>query len=235
MKVRVTAIHLEEALSQLPFTTLSELGIKELQRFRCKASADERYCLEILHRALVYQTDEAWSTLQECFSEAIRVWIRNHPSSDVALLGDSEENYIAQTFLRFWFAVHDQHLEFSTLRAALRYLHATLSGLITDTLRSHLRLRSREVPLPEPGLADEPYAEGPLESEDLWESIQLLLLNERERCIFYLLYCCGLKPREVVIRCSQEFDDVKEIYRLNTNIIERLRRNRERLAHNHHL
>jgi hypothetical protein len=31
------------------------------------------------------------------------------------------------------------------------------------------------------------------------------------------------------MRCSQEFDDVKEIYRLNHNIIERLRRNRVRL------
>jgi hypothetical protein len=32
-------------------------------------------------------------------------------------------------------------------------------------------------------------------------------------------------------RCSQEFADVKEIYRLNTNIIERLRRNCDRLRH----
>ncbi len=45
----------------------------------------------------------------------------------------------------------------------------------------------------------------------------------------YLLYYCGLKPREIVLRCPQEFDDVKEIYRLNHNIIERLRRNQDRL------
>jgi len=34
-----------------------------------------------------------------------------------------------------------------------------------------------------------------------------------------------------VIHCSREFDDVKEIYRLNHNIVERLRRNRDRLRH----
>jgi hypothetical protein len=225
------AINKDEALSQLPLTTLSELGSNELQRFRCKASSEERYCVEIVRRALVEQTDEAWSVLQQCFSEPIRVWIRSHPSSDVALLLDSEENYLAQTFSRFWYAVRDQHVEFSTLSAALRYLHATLSGLITDTLRSHLRLRSRVVPLPEPGLSGEPSAEDSLESESLWESIQTLLIDERERRLCYLLYCCGLKPREIVTRCSEEFDDVKAIYRLNHNIIERLRRHSERLRY----
>jgi hypothetical protein len=225
------AINLDEALSQLPLATLSELGNNELRRFRCKASSNERYCVEILRRALVEQTDEAWSVLQQCFSEPIRIWIHSHPSRDMALLRDSEENYIAQTFSRFWYAVRDHHPEFTTLSAALSYLHATLSSIITDTLRSHLRLLSREVPLPEPGLTVEPCVEEPLESENLWESIQPLLLNERERRIFYLLYCCGLKPREVVILCSQEFADVKEIYRLNTNIIERLRRNCDRLRY----
>jgi DNA-directed RNA polymerase specialized sigma24 family protein len=179
----------------------------------------------------VKQTDEAWSALQQCFSETIRIWIRSHPSSDVALLHDSEENYLAQTFSRFWFAVRDQHVEFTTLSAALSYLRAILNGLITDTLRAHLRLRSREAPLPEPGLSDEPCAEEPLDSQGLWESTQPLLLNERERRIFYLLYCCGLKPREIVIRCSQEFADVKEIYRLISNIVERLRRHSERVCY----
>ncbi len=47
----------------------------------------------------------------------------------------------------------------------------------------------------------------------------------------YLLYYCGLKPREIVLRCPQEFDDVKEIYRLNHNIVERLRRNRDQLRY----
>jgi len=215
----------------MPLTTLTELGINELQRFRSKESSDERYVLEILRRALVEQTDEAWSVLHECFSETIRVWIHSHPSSDMALLRDSEENYIAQTFSRFWYAVHNQHLEFTSVAAALRYLHATLNGLIIDTLRSHLRSREREVPLPEPGLGDEPSIEEPLESEGPWEIMQTLLCDERERRVFYLLYYCGLKPREIISRCPHEFAAVKEIYRLNNNIIARLRRNSKQLRY----
>jgi hypothetical protein len=217
----------------MPLTTLLESSINELQRFRSKASSDEHFTLEILRRALVEQTDEAWPALQQCFSEIIRVWIRCHPSSDVALLRDTEENYVAQTFSRFWYAAHQQRIAFTTLPAALSYLHATLNGVIIDTLRSHLRLCSREVPFPASGLSHEPSAsvEDPLESEGVWESIQTLLCNERERRIFYLLYICGLKPREIVIHCPEEFAEVKEIYRLNQNIIGRLHRNRDRLRY----
>src|ERR1700694_4326389 len=147
----------DEAVSEMKLVTLAELSTHELQRHRRKEPFDDRPCLELLRRALVEQSDEAWSVLQQCFSETIRGWVRSHSSYDVALLRDSEENYIAQTFSRFWYAVRDQHLEFTSLYTALSYLHATLNGLILDTLRGHLRLRSREVPLPEPG-CQEPAA-----------------------------------------------------------------------------
>lgn len=100
-----------------------------------------------------------------------------------------------------------------------------------DTLRCHLRVRSREVPFPEPGCSQEPIAEDSMDSRSIWNSIELLLPDERERRLAYLLYYCGLKPRVIVMRCSGEFDDVKEIYRLNHNIVEQLRRNRDRLRH----
>src|SRR6202049_4304390 len=224
-------ICMDEALSQVNLQVLQVRGTAELKRYRSKESVEDRYCVEILRRALIEQTDEAWSVLQHCFSETIRVCFRSHPSRDVALLRDSEENYIAQTFSRFWYAVRDQHLEFTTLCAALSYLHATLNGIMLDTVRCHLRLRSREMPLPEPGCSSEPLAGTRLESQSIWESIQSLLPDERVRRLAYLLYYCCLKPRDIVRRCAPEFPDVQEIYRLNSNIVERLRRNRDRLRH----
>ncbi len=178
------SVSMHEAVGEMKLTTLTDLSTQGLQQHGWKEAFDDRHAGDILRRALVEQSDEAWSVLQQCFSEFIRKWIRSHPSRNVALLRDSEENYIAQTFSRFWYAVRNQDLEFTTVYAALRYLRATLNGVLTDTLRCHLRLRSREVPLPEPGLSDEACAEEPLESQSLWESIQPLLLNEREgwRC-----------------------------------------------------
>ena len=222
------SILIDEALHQINLKTLAELSAHELQqRRRGDESADDRYCIELFRRALVEQMDEAWSALQQCFSETVRSWLWSHPGHDVALRRDSEENYVAQTFSRFWYAVHSRHVEFSSLNAALSYLHATLNGILTDTLRS--QLRSKNVPLPEPGFPEEPALEENHDSQETWEIISSLLTDERERRVAYLLYYCGLKPREVVVRCPQEFSDVKEVYRLNHNIIDRLRRNQDRL------
>ncbi len=227
------SISMDEAVNQMKLATLADLSTDELQRHRCKQPFDDRYSVEILRRALVEQTDQAWLLLQQCLSQTICRWIHTHPYKDVVLLRDSEENYIAQTFSRFWYAVHDQHIAFATLPAALCYLHATLNGIIMDTFRSQLRLRAREVPLPETDGSIEPAAEDAdsIDDQHVWDGICSLLPDERERRLAYLLYYCGLKPREIVLRCPKEFDDVKDIYRLNHNIVERLRRNRDRLRH----
>lgn len=221
-------ISMDEALSQAALPALATLCSKELQRHRRREPADDRYCLEILRRAIVQQVDLAWSMVQQCFSQVVRIWLRSHSSSDIALLHDSEENYIAQTFSRFWFAMRTQRLEFATLNSVLSYLHATLNGIIMDTTRVHFRLA--EVPLPDPDFPEEPAAEEePQDGVALWESIQSLIPDEGERRLVYLLYYCGLKPREIASRFPDEFADVKTVYRLNQNIIDRLRRNRDRL------
>ena len=232
MSMRIDTDAMKRVPTQkMDLETLADLSSDELQRHRWNGSFDESYCAELLRRALVTHSDTAWSLLQQCFSETLRNWIWSHPGRDVALLRDSEENYIAQTFTRFWLAVRDQHIEFTTLPAISGYLHATLNALLTDTLRFHLRGRTREAPLPASECFQEPAAPDSLDGQSTWESIASLLPDDRERRLAYLLYHCGLKPREIIVRCPQEFADVKEIYRLNINLIGRLRRNQERLRY----
>jgi hypothetical protein len=100
---------------------------------------------------------------------------------------------------------------------------------VIDKLRVYSR--PKEAPLPEPG-SDAPHVEEPASedaygSHDMWEVIRSLLPNKRERRLAYLLYYCGLKPREVMQYCPKEFSDIQEIYRLTRNILERLMRNRD--------
>ena len=66
-------------------------------------------------------------------------------------------------------------------------------------------------------------------SSEVWELLQTMLPNGREQRLAYLLYHCGLKPREIVRFCPQEWNDVQEIYRLRRNILERLLRNADQL------
>ena len=131
---------------------------------------------------------------------------------------ESEANYIALAFERFWQATTlSQQVAFRTLAAALHYLRSSLHGAILDTLRAYAR--PKEVPLPEPG---EPFLEEQTESSELWETLQRMLPTQRERRLAYLLSHCGLKPREIVRFCPQEWHVVQEIYHLRRSILERL-------------
>jgi len=148
--------------------------------------------------------------------------VRSHPMREAACRYDSEENYVAQTFARFWQAtVKNRELEFTTMAAALRYLRATLNSTILDTLRAY----ARTIPLEEFDEPGERLTQARDDSFELWEVIRSLIPEERQRRIAYLLFHCHLKPREIVHYCSQEFSEVQEIYRLRRNIFDRLLRN----------
>jgi DNA-directed RNA polymerase specialized sigma24 family protein len=158
----------------------------------------------------------------------VRAWLRRHPKRAAACRLESEENYVAQAFERFWQSTtSNQRVGFSTLAAALQYLHASLHGAILDTLRAYAR--PREVSLPEPGEPGEPQVEESSESSEVWEVLKTMLPNPREQRVAYLLFYCGLKPREIVRLCPQEWCTVYEIYRLRRTIMERLLRNADHL------
>jgi DNA-directed RNA polymerase specialized sigma subunit len=118
-------------------------------------------------------------------------------------------------------------VEFTTLAAALEYLRASLNGVILDTLRAYER--TREVKLSEVGESRELQAQDTTNKSDVWEALQTMLSDEREKRLAYLLFHCGLKPREIIRFCPQEWSDVREIYRLRCNIMQRLLHNADQL------
>ena len=70
---------------------------------------------------MVQHDDFAWDLMHRCFGSFVRGWLRNHPKRDIAMRFESEENYVAETFKRFWQATeHNAALEFRTLAAAFR-------------------------------------------------------------------------------------------------------------------
>ena len=212
------------ALSTMSVSILAEHCTRESSKYRNGEPADDRYGLELFRRAVMQHDQDAWEWLQQCYSELVLSWLRRHPKQEAACYLDSEKNYVAQTFARFWLATtHNQQLEFSTLAAALQYLRACLNGAIIDTLRAYSR--SKEVPLPGPGTPGEPLVEDTGDGGELWELLQSMFPGEQERRLIYLLYHCGFKPREIMRYCPQGFSDVREVYRLRCNIFDRLQRN----------
>ncbi|HEX6480125.1 MAG TPA: hypothetical protein VF043_14890 [Ktedonobacteraceae bacterium] len=223
-------VEMENLPDQMSLTALASRCMSEIENYRRKEPYNDQYCLEIFHRALLQHDNDAWTLLEDRFSPMVKSWVRSHPRQDAACRLDSEENYVAKAFARFWqAAAYNQEVRFTSLAAALSYLKTCLTGAILDTLRSYakadLSLNDPDHPLQEePALEDDTD-----DGQELWSIIQSLLPNAREQRLAYLLFHCGLKAREVVQFCGQEFNDVNEVYRLRRNIIERLIRNRNQI------
>jgi hypothetical protein len=219
----------------LPTSTCSKMSVsllaaqcrRELSNYRRGEPCNETYGLELLRRATVQGDQEAWAGVQEWLGGLVRDWLRRHPRCLAACRLESEENYMAQAFGRFWQATTTQHLEFKTLAAALQYLRASLNGAILDALRAYSR--PREISLPGPDGPQGSYVEDSTGSGEVWEILQTMLHTMREQQLAYLLFHCGLKPREIVRLCPQEWSSVGEIYQLRRDIIERLRRTMDHL------
>ena len=212
------------AARALSVSALVEQCQQEIQAYRRGEPSNEAFGLELLHRAIVQGDQAAWAGVQQCLGEIVRGWLHGHPSREAACRWESEENYVALAFERFWQATTRQRVAFKTFAAALVYLRASLHGAILDTLRTSWR--PQEIPLPLPG---EPSVEDQTDSNEVWAILQTMLPNRRERRLAYLLYHCGLKPREIVQFCPQEWSNVQEIYGLRRNIVERVVRNADQL------
>jgi DNA-directed RNA polymerase specialized sigma24 family protein len=214
---------------KMSLEALADRSLLEVHKFRCKEPSDERYCLELLRRALVEQDETAWSIVYTQWQENVRRWFRAHVNCAAALRYEDEQTYIDDTFKRFWQSLQAQQPEFSSLASILRYLRLCLNSLIIDTLRAYARKQVQ--PLPEPDSSDDPGVEDSYHESDWWPVIESILANQRERRTIYLLYHCGLKPKEIVLRCPGEFANEQEIYRLRRNGLERLKRNSNKLIH----
>jgi hypothetical protein len=214
--------------SEMSLPVLAAHCIRELNKYRRGEPCTDTYGIELLRRATVQGDQHAWAWVQHCFGGVVLNWLHRHPKRSEACRLESEESYVAQAFERFWQATSsNQRVEFSTLAAALRYLRASLHGAILDTLRAYAR--PREISRPVPGEPGEPHIEDVTCSREVWDSLKTVLSNPREVRLAYWLFYCGLKPREIMHFCPQEFDDVREVYCLRRTIMERVLRNADLL------
>ena len=215
---------MNEKNNEMDTLELADRCMNEINNYRCGEPSNDVYGLELFRRALQECDPFAWEIIQQRFNEMMLQWMRSHPIRKAACCYDSDENYVAQAFTRFWQAtIGKENIQFKSLAAVLQYLRASLNGIIIDTLRAYSR--PREMSLPETDEPGEPFMEDQDDGNEVWEVIRSQLPDERQQRVAYLIYHCGLKPREIIQFCSREFRDIQEIYRLRRSIFERLQRN----------
>ena len=179
---------------------------------RLTDATEKRQFVVMCHRAVLRSDRYARNWLQRATQKPLLACLHNHPFyRELQHIGD-EEQYILLTFERLWQRVDQQKLWLHTRSQMMRYLQATLNGVILEALRS--TIRQKDVPMH--------IETSPIE-HTLWNIIQDVLSDERERRVAYLLYHCGLKPVEIVRAYPQEFNDVQEIYHVRHVVIEKMR------------
>jgi hypothetical protein len=208
---------------EMDLPTLAVQCLRELDNRQQGEPYTDTYGLELFHRAIMQSDQEARTWVQYCFGELVREWLHRHPQRALACRLDSEEHYVTQTFERFWqAAVHTQEGTICSMEGALRYVRASLNGTLLETLRAFSG--PGESPISHPHEAEEKLIQKRVAGSEVWALIQDSIHNPREQRLAYLLFHCGLSPREVLRYCSREFDDLHEISHLRYSILEHLLR-----------
>jgi hypothetical protein len=193
---------------------------RELNKYRGGEPYTEEYAVELIRRATVQGDQEARACVQHCFGGIVLDWVHHHPDRAAACRLMSEESYVAQAFERFWLATDlDQREASNTLAALLHSLRVCLHGAILDALRTSEQ--PWETLFAKLGEAREPCREDVTSSRELWKMLQRMLVDRREQRLAYLLFHCGLKPREIVRFCPSEWSDIHAISRLRRRILQR--------------
>ena len=194
--------------------------MSEINNHRRGDQHHEKYYLEMFRRAIAQRDQHARQRLQNRFRATVQRWLNHHPRRAEASRLDSDGNYVAEAFKRLWQEnVHDQKLDFPTLDAALTYLRACLNSAVLDKLRDYSRLKDAETGTGNP--KEQPIADQ-VQNREFWKTIQATFSTAREQRLAFLLFHCGLKPREIMCFYSQEFSDIQELYQLRYSIFEEL-------------
>jgi hypothetical protein len=207
--------------SMLDLSTLEELCRSEIESNRLADPTSTRFSFELLRCAVSRDSQQAREAWQRCLGDVLRNWLHRHPRADEVCRVGGEEGYLARTFECFWRTVADGQLPASTsLPTVLRYLQACLNGVLLDALRT--KVRPKEIPLQEFAHSEEQPGGDHAGDRQLWEHIQGLFPDVRERRVAYLLYHCNLSPRDIFCFAPQQFRDVQEIGHIRRHILERI-------------
>src|SRR5579875_940592 len=111
--------HPPEAMS---LETLIARGAQEMRKYQRGEPNCDSYSMEILRRAIMLHDQAAWAALQALLTESMHIWLACHPYRKIALCYEpTEQNYVDDAFRRFWQAIGEQGVMFSSFASALKY------------------------------------------------------------------------------------------------------------------
>lgn len=224
-----TSSHAITDIQRMDIPTLAGYCVQQSERFYRGHANDSRYAHEMFRRALVERNEWAWQHLYAMYSPLVERWVRRN--SAFTSSGEASEYFVSAAFTRLWKAIGAERFDsFPSLASLLHYLQMCANCVVIDSVRT----QSWAEMLPETLLAEQMLVSSPDEEamdrvsrEDFWNCVNAQLNNDAERVVVYCSFILGMKPSEIVSRYAGQFADVKEVYSVKRNVLDRLSRNQE--------
>lgn len=212
----------------LSMTELIEACRSELHQFlHRQPNRSTRYTYELFRRALEMRDDYAWLILYEHYKNLVSAWIvRACGSTEVTY--DEQESLVNQAFAKFAHSLRRKTVaDFGSVEALLGYLRCCARSVAYDELRAR-QLRPLEEALE--GMEQESADDDPITrvladmaARDLWFLIAARLKGEEERVLLSAVVG-GARPADIQRCYPHLFASTKDVYRIQRNMVERLKR-----------
>jgi hypothetical protein len=216
----------------LSLEELAQRCTTETERFfRRVGEQDNRFCYELFRRAFADRNDAAWSKLYQQYKSLVVGWILEHPQFGVT--EEESDYFVNSAFTSMWRACPpERFVQFADLPAALAYLKSCVHTTILNYTRKR---RPQMLDINEELLANTTApASTPtsivldkLERAALWQLLDPLLHNEKERIVMEESFIHGVKPRQLYEQYTDHFATIQDVYRTKQNLLERLSRNHD--------
>lgn len=219
----------DSPLAHLSLSGLAHRCAEESARFFQQRPHDPRYCYELFRRAVVEDDQGAWECIYTQFRSLVTSWVTRHPAFSAS--EEEAQFFVNRAFEKMWSALTpEKFARFPDLSSLLKYLQLCVHSVIIDHVRAaevdvaDVELRPGMEASDQRSVDWQERALDRVRREEFWSLLQARLRDEKEQRVVYGCYVLAMKPRELFAQCGDLFGDVREIYRVKQNVLERLRR-----------
>ncbi len=232
-------------LDALNVVGLSTACQEQSNLYFARQSFDPKYCYELFRRAIVSQSDEAWTAVYQQYTPLVKSWIHKNSLWQSQQAAHDIDEVVNRVFAKMWRCISiEKFTSFADLASLLRYLQMCVHSELVDIGRVAARhtavlesetlfadaesdVPSEEYQAHQTSASAEQEVTTAAQKDALWHLVSAKLNSDAERIVFYETFVLWQKPRQIAAGHTDIFRNTKEVSRVKDNLIARLRRDRE--------
>ena len=188
---------------------LAQHCASETDKFSRREPSDARFCFELLRRALADGLSDAFTRVYQIYERQVLIWVHSH--SGFARSGESADYFVSTAWSAFYFALRGPKFDsFPSLPQVLAYLKLCVHTAIAQYLRDQEPVPTMPIELA-PNVAHLPDLGMRIAATELWQQIEQLLIDPRDRLLARCAFVEDLKPRQIVKAYPTHWKDERDV------------------------